>query len=259
MADQDNSRDEFVFEEENTQSPEYTQKSYEGSTENIKSILKNRRLMLMLSGVIGLWIVTYLFDSMSSDNTEDLVEPAASSASISAAKEALTEPDNQISEQVDSQINQVQSRVESNTQGMSKISKSIDDQNAVIQTAYKNYNELNARVNKLTSALDDIHYEIKYMHQLNTTLLNKTDSIEALLKKEAEKKVAKKAPVKKPLKEFTIRAVVEGRAWLVDAKGKATTVSPGESLTDYGKIDKIYPQQGFITTTSGRVIQFPHD
>ena len=38
MADQDN-RDEFVFEDEiNQEEPEYTKESYDGATENIKSL-----------------------------------------------------------------------------------------------------------------------------------------------------------------------------------------------------------------------------
>ena len=80
-----------------------------------------------------------------------------------------------------------------------------------------------------------------------------------LIKKAEEKKVVKQKVNTKPLYQLYIRAIVDGRAWLVDTKGKALTVSVGEKLTDYGSIDKIFPQQGFITTSSGRVIEFPHD
>lgn len=74
MAEQDN-RDEFVFEDEvNQEEPEYTKESYDGATENIKSLLHNKRLMMLGGAVIGLWVLTYLFDAMTSDSLEEDIE-----------------------------------------------------------------------------------------------------------------------------------------------------------------------------------------
>ena len=57
--------------------------------------------------------------------------------------------------------------------------------------------------------------------------------------KEPDWTVVKKKTNTKPLYQLYIRAVVDGRAWLVDTHGKALTVSVGAKLTDYGSIDKI--------------------
>ena len=49
---------------------------------------------------------------------------------------------------------------------------------------------------------------------------------------------------------------MDGRAWLVDDKGATATVVVGHKLKDYGTVEKILVNQGVVTTSSGRTINF---
>lgn len=256
MADKDNTRDEFVFEDEvNQEEPEYTKESYEGSTENIKSLLHNKRLMMLGGAVIGLWIITFLFDSMMpKDSIEEDLE------SLTVSSEPVTTPvDNGPKNSAD--YDKFQDMVNSNADGVEKINANIQQQNSSIEKAHQNFNMLNSKVNKMANDISDIHYQFNSILEIERELFQKIAKIEDKMKKEEEaaKKKLEVKKVVKPLKTYFIRAVVEGRAWLVDAEGHSITVSVGNSLTDYGKVEKIYSSQGFIVTSSGRVIQFPSD
>jgi len=96
---------------------------------------------------------------------------------------------------------------------------------------------------------------------IDRELYRKINDIEEKMRKseEAKKLAAEKKMPKKPLAVYHLRAIVDGRAWLVNAEGQSMTVVVGETLTDYGKIINIFASQGLIATSSGRVIQFQHD
>lgn len=55
--------------------------------------------------------------------------------------------------------------------------------------------------------------------------------------------------------KLTLRAVVPGRAWLMDSKGDTTSVAVGDSLPYYGKVLSIDADAGTVTTSSGYVFQ----
>ena len=109
--------------------------------------------------------------------------------------------------------------------------------------------------------IDDLRYQFKHILDVNRELYDKINGIEAGIRKAAEEKklAAEKKEPKKPLLTYHLRAVVDGRAWLVNPQGESLTVVVGESLTDYGKVTNIFASQGLIATSSGRVIQFQHD
>ena len=255
MADQDNTRDEFVFDDEvNQEEPEYTKESYEGSTENIKSLLHNKRLMMLGGAVIGLWVITFLFDSMMPKDSveEDLEALTVSLDPVASPSQPETKTAN---------YDEFENKVKSNADGVEKINANIQQQNSSIEKAHQNFNMLNTKVNKMANDISDIHYQFNTILEIERDLFQKIAKIEDKMKKEEEaaKKKLEVKKIVKPLKTYFIRAVVEGRAWLVDPQGHSVTVSVGNSLTDYGKIEKIYSSQGFIVTSSGRVIQFPAD
>lgn len=56
---------------------------------------------------------------------------------------------------------------------------------------------------------------------------------------------------------YYIKAMIQGRAWLISANGRTTlTVSSGDHLPGYGMVEQIDPYQGTITTGSGVTIQY---
>jgi intracellular multiplication protein IcmG len=59
-----------------------------------------------------------------------------------------------------------------------------------------------------------------------------------------------------PGAEYFVKAMIQGRAWLVDSQGATVTVSSGDTLPGYGLIETIDPSQGTVTTSSGAIIQY---
>ncbi|NCX93729.1 MAG: hypothetical protein EBX40_03525 [Gammaproteobacteria bacterium] len=55
--------------------------------------------------------------------------------------------------------------------------------------------------------------------------------------------------------QYTLRAVVPGRAWLVDNQGQTITLMAGQELKDYGKVDEINTELGYVKMSSGYVFK----
>jgi intracellular multiplication protein IcmG len=59
---------------------------------------------------------------------------------------------------------------------------------------------------------------------------------------------------------YYVRAMIQGRAWLMTSDGTTFTVSDGDNLPGYGQVQTIDPAQGVVLTSSGRVINYrPQD
>ena len=216
--------------------------------------------MAMLGAIVGLWVITYIFDSMMSPSApEDVID--SSIENVKAELEQSPPPPPALNTANNDKFNNVESTVKNNSDGMQQINQDISEQNNSIERVHKNFNSVSSKVNKLSNDVSELHYQLKHLLDLDRELFQKLGSIEEKLNKEEEKRKAaaiKKEPAK-ILQNYFIRAVVEGRAWLVDSAGKSITVTLGDQVKDYGKIENIYPSQGFIVTSSRRVIQFQHD
>jgi intracellular multiplication protein IcmG len=55
--------------------------------------------------------------------------------------------------------------------------------------------------------------------------------------------------------KLTLDAAIPGRAWLLGADGETSTVTEGDEIPGYGRVTKIDPAGGMVTTSSGRVIK----
>ena len=102
------------------------------------------------------------------------------------------------------------------------------------------------KMNLLYKKIDDLSVQFAKM---NKTLVNVNQSI---VKTQVELKlvVAEKAA---QAQKMTLRAVVPGRAWLVNGKGQTQTISVGTELPYYGKVLKIDSKANTVTMSTGYV------
>ena len=98
-----------------------------------------------------------------------------------------------------------------------------------------------------------VQRDIEDVNKKLDTIISK---LQEMTKPKEEVKAPKAVAPPKPLYTLFIRAMVDGRAWLVDEKGATATVIVGHELKDYGTVEKILVNQGIITTSSGRIIKF---
>jgi intracellular multiplication protein IcmG len=52
---------------------------------------------------------------------------------------------------------------------------------------------------------------------------------------------------------LSLRAVIPGRAWLVDTQGRTYTVTQGDLVGNFGKVVQIDADAGRVITSSGYV------
>ena len=55
------------------------------------------------------------------------------------------------------------------------------------------------------------------------------------------------------MQKMTLRAVVPGRAWLVNGKGQTITISEGSEMPYYGKVLKIDNKSNTVTMSTGYI------
>jgi len=67
---------------------------------------------------------------------------------------------------------------------------------------------------------------------------------------------AKQERVMREHKQFFVKAVIPGRAWLVGADGTAVTVAVGDVLPGYGEVTAIDSYSGTVTTQLGGKIRY---
>ena len=237
MADDPGNEDSYSYPQENMNT-EYGRSSTEGSTEGYKTILRNRRMWLIVGGIAAVWVVSYILGMLWKEE-----EKSSTQKSLEAVKVATVQQENK--------QEAVKTRAE---EGDAKLIASVEDSlktnSGRIAEISKDKEMLQSQITELTNSMHDMSYKIDL---LMTKVSDVTDKVKEMTK---PKPIPKTLVIEKPKKIFNLRAIIIGRAWLVDSDGQTLTVSLGDNLEDYGKIKAIYPDEGFITTTSGRIIQF---
>lgn len=62
-----------------------------------------------------------------------------------------------------------------------------------------------------------------------------------------------------PHMEYFVQAVIPGRAWLVNEKGRAMTVRVGSEVPGYGMVKDIDAPEGRVVMSTSKVFRFKHD
>ena len=128
------------------------------------------------------------------------------------------------------------------------------DLKTIKQTTAANQSSIATMQIQLQSLQDDLKQLQQAQQGLAETMVNVSEGISQINNTLKPKKAVKVAPIVPIV--FNLRAIVPGRAWLVDSNGQTRTVQVGDTLSQYGKVQQILPEQGQVTTSSGKVIEF---
>lgn len=113
-------------------------------------------------------------------------------------------------------------------------------------------------ISQLKSQLDDMHSQMQEVSETNDQMKKAMVLLLQELKNINENmqvKMPKKTALPKPNLVYSIRAMVDGRAWILGSNGLAESVTVGEPIPGYGNVTGIYPARGLITTTTGKSIR----
>lgn len=228
-------KDEYQLPEEE-KSKEYTPQAYQHSTENVMSMLKNKRVQMGLAGAIGLAIIMYVLSTLSkppANNDTDTPDPNPSSGQQDEKKDTSKKDDSKPSTPEDERIKQIEqdikAQAEATTSLKSQVKKLSDD------IKNQDFSDIKEEMSELKSSIDEIKDQLK-------------------------PKPPPKPEPKPKLQSFHLRAAQDGRAWIQnDQTGKTESVAVGDTIPTYGDVLVIDPEKGVLTTSSGRLIEFNHE
>jgi hypothetical protein len=120
------------------------------------------------------------------------------------------------------------------------------------------------KIAQLEMTLEDVQTQLAMMSQLvqamSQQLQQQTASkaAKSVPEKKSETKREKVIAEKKAAEEpvYYIQAMVQGRVWLANQKGTTTTLSVGDEVPGYGRINVIDLEQGIVMTDQGKTIRY---
>jgi regulator of replication initiation timing len=220
-------------------SKEFGDTPHTGGTESLSSLLQNKRVLAVVGGVIGLYILISLFSGDAEEVQDDIIDEESvviEQPEILVDQTPVMESSVSIFDTIDQSTEQTDQTVE-DIDALKRQIASINRQNADFRSQMK-------------------QLEIK-LETILKTVERSTQQLSVLAQSQVEEKVEKKAEIVK--QEYKIRAVISGRAWVEDRSGNNITVKVGDNIPTYGRVTKIKPVEGIIETSSGRVISFSHN
>ena len=197
-----------------------------------QSILNNPKFIGLASIVIGVYLLGYIVSMF-----------YETQPSKPAVQQAVVQPKNEQLDQISGTLARQQTTIQQLSTANQQLNLALNDlkkQVSILKSSSVSTNNPNA-------------VEKNDLDKLSNQLADLRDRV--ILTEKTIKSMQPKPP-KKPLAVYHLRGIIEGRAWIVDAKGRNVTVRIGDSLPDYGKITGIFPDSGFIATESKRRITF---
>lgn len=225
------SDNEYTFEgKAKNETEEYTAAAHSDSTENLKSILSNPKILLP----VGLLILFYGGSKFFTKPIE--VPKKEPEVIVDTPKPA-----------------EVKSIVVDPVKPAPVFDTALQSSVGSLKQSYESQQD---KISRLEDSYGKLNYQMTGVNQQLHNITMQLDSIKDRLTKTQvmPKKVVKRVIKQKP--SYFIKAIVDGRAWVRDLKNSTLTVAVGDSIPKYGAVTGIYPEEGFITTQSGRVVRF---
>lgn len=225
MADEQQT---YTYPDENT-SNEYSKSSITGGTENFKSIITNKRVLMLIAFLVIILFMVF----RKSSKIEEIVEQAPPVHKLVLPEITPVVPP-AIPVPVNVAVNNNAVNNDSNLAQFANVNQEID--------------HLSDELKALSDNQDTIQ-------SVQSDLVNKMDNIANVLVQIKQQQEAVLATEHSD-SEFFIQAVIDGRAWITDNKN-IYTVALGDKIAGYGVVTHIDPDEGFVSTSSGRNIIFP--
>lgn len=131
-----------------------------------------------------------------------------------------------------------------------QMSSALSDLQQAMQNNQASVNQMQTQLQSLASTLSQ-NAQSQAANEAAITALTK--QVVSLSQQVRElQAVGQKIPVAK----FHVKAILDGRAWIVNSNGMEKTVRIGDIVPTYGEVTAINPNTGEVTTNSGRIIRF---
>jgi len=128
------------------------------------------------------------------------------------------------------------------------------------QTNQTAISQLQNQVQDLRSQLSQAEAQRTQLNQSMLVLVQEVKKLTSKVDTATAPKVVKK-PVKPsapppPPVVYHLKAIVPGRAWIISNDGLSESVSVGDTVDQYGKVQAVDANRGMVMTSSGKVIDY---
>tara|TARA_Y200000002_G_C22688659_1_gene667128 strand:+ start:9996 stop:10736 length:741 start_codon:yes stop_codon:yes gene_type:complete len=239
-------KDDYTYPEDSSSNTEYAESASNKQTENIQSILMNKRMLIPVGIIAMIFVINFLF-------SEDEPEAAPVEPAMQSVGEAeLPAPEPAPVPVVSQDAQDAMTRSIQHGEEINKVSETNSRQDQDIESVVSKNNQLSNSVRELTADVAQLHNDLRNTQATIAVLINRLEQMD----KPKPKPVPKKVIIQR---HFSIRAIVDGRAWIRDNKDHTVTmsISVGDEIPTYGRVVSIHSLEGIVQTSSGRVIQFP--
>lgn len=118
-----------------------------------------------------------------------------------------------------------------------------------------------AQVTQLQAQFQGVSKEVVELKQTLSSLIGALEVLARQVQDLREAQQARPATFMpfKPEVIYFLKAVVPGRAWLESTEGDLITIKEGDVIPEYGTVNKIEHNEGWVETSSGLVIGYGHN
>lgn len=222
----------YTYPDPNKEQDSYSNSAFQGGTETLKSILSNRRVMMLIAFVFLIIFFMVRKNKRAEENELPKAPPIQKVADVLPPPLVhLPPPPPPIVVQAPPQPPQ-----------------------AVVMPVDPKWNESIERLNQEVHLLSSGQEEVQAQQSaLSTGLEAMTEGLAQIQKQLDELKHSQlTVPAPAPC---TLQAVIEGRAWINEGP-HVRTVVVGDVVPGYGYVVDIDPDEGYVATSSGKHIRF---
>jgi intracellular multiplication protein IcmG len=146
---------------------------------------------------------------------------------------------------------------------LDEVRKKVAAMQLMQQNSHADFSSVTNQLADVSNTLSDLSTKLAALSQrmdaMSVTLQTQSQTVTRLEAQARARVVVRHRAARrvrqKPLL-YVIQAVIPGRAWLVDARGRTMTVQEGSTVPGYGIVRTIDAMQGRILTSSGKMIRF---
>lgn len=175
-----------------------------------------------------------------------------------AAKPAVVAPPKA---PVDNKIYDQLMQLQQNNQGLADYIKANQEENRkyfakMDEKLEQKVKEIGADVSSVRDNVTQLQNELRDVSsKLEMKVEQNEISLRALAKKQGISKQQREQNIR-ARKQYFVKAVIPGRAWITDVDGIVMTIAVGDEIPGYGKVTAINAYSGTISTSSGFDIQY---
>ncbi len=255
---------EFMDSEHSSNFGSINAKSSSSTSLNPPASEGKKKIFLIIGAAVAIFCLYKLVDVFSASPVKKTETPTVTAKSTPAPVSAEEAKPEVVAPPASTEITRLQDKVGTLERVVSKVSQTnanLQDQMAGVATSMadiqNNLSTLTQQISDMEKAKEKLAEDTK---KESATPIEKTKTKSAKTHKKRIAAVSRKLKVTQPAQtSYYIKAMIQGRVWLMTLDGASVTVAVGDNLPGYGEVSNIDTTKGEITTTSGKVIGYRAD